>query len=1043
MYNFAIIGATGDIVADNVWTAEALPAVDFSVSPDMRTTLVKKTDDVLYLVNNASVKDFRRLGDEEGFSLGPISMLKVGTTVRHRGQIFSRLSVLEYAADRTRLGEVSTKTNTYSLVALRPETAYIVIAIRVSGIGEIEFIDCDIQSTPERPTRRGPYVEVLERPSGELLAVSTTMTDVARTAGELQETASRLRASIESLSQQVQPTSKAQLAGEGADEANGGAINCAHEKRTRELLEAMALSLPESDGSRHFEKIPLSIGIISDVYMYNFYKDALNEVHYLSPSNYKSVLEENNLDAIVYITCWKGRNDEEWKGVKFRETPREALGEILRWARESKLTTIFQSIEDPSNYDYFLPIAREFDAVFTSDTDMIPRYIEDLGHERVYYGEYGANPILNNPIGTYRFDLPQNFFAGSYPERYQERIKDMETLFSSIPESDENLLIADRNFEIEGYDFPADVRSSIIGPFAHDVLQRVHKLFRRSINFNSIKSSPTMCAMRVYELQAHGKPILSNYARSVFNKFPEIRIVAERNVLSSLSQTDFDHEEFATAQRAMHNTLQTCTSFQVISRMMERVGLSSGAERSRRILVIGSGDLTALRKVLGDQRLADWDLVDADTVDVAKLDLSAYGYVARMDSAFDYGSFYLVSRMSAFMYTNAEFVTQHAVFESGRFHPGAIHEYTRVAAEPFWTMVSTDSESVVGFADGSLPSLSGHGYATDPYEVGFRSFIRDREVSNTSTECVLSVIVPVYNNGRFLRNKCLPSLQRNRVWHSMEVLLVDDGSTDRETLDFLEAVVREYPNVRVERFFDGGSGSASRPRNRGLELASGELVTFLDPDNEISERGYDNLLDTYYACRREGFLADFISGYQVKVGGSTTVTGRHASGQERRVTDTVGEYFARGRFPVVSTQAAVINRSFLEGLQLRYVERAAGQDTLFGWELLAGARNAVFVDNAHLIYYAERDDSVTNSVDRRYFEKSLIMERAQVAALSRLGLLGYYKEHHLENFMKNWYLKRLDLVCDDEALEARSLVSQIADLYEFDLSRELRSTSAS
>ena len=92
MYNFAIIGATGDIVADNVWTAEALPAVDFSVSPDMRTTLVKKTDDVLYLVNNASVKDFRRLGDEEGFSLGPISMLKVGTTVRHRGQIFSRLS---------------------------------------------------------------------------------------------------------------------------------------------------------------------------------------------------------------------------------------------------------------------------------------------------------------------------------------------------------------------------------------------------------------------------------------------------------------------------------------------------------------------------------------------------------------------------------------------------------------------------------------------------------------------------------------------------------------------------------------------------------------------------------------------------------------------------------------------------------------------------------------------------------------------------------------------------------------------------------------
>ena len=66
----------------------------------------------------------------------------------------------------------------------------------------------------------------------------------------------------------------------------------------------------------------------------------------------------------------------------------------------------------------------------------------------------------------------------------------------------------------------------------------------------------------------------------------------------------------------------------------------------------------------------------------------------------------------------------------------------------------------------------------------------------------------------------------------MEILLIDDGSTDEETINTISDIKNKYTNVRTYSFTDGGSGTASRPRNKGIELATAKYVTYLDPDNE-------------------------------------------------------------------------------------------------------------------------------------------------------------------------------------------------------------------
>ncbi|MFP3454334.1 hypothetical protein R0K30_22270, partial [Bacillus sp. SIMBA_154] len=86
------------------------------------------------------------------------------------------------------------------------------------------------------------------------------------------------------------------------------------------------------------------------------------------------------------------------------------------------------------------------------------------------YLEYGANPHLNNPIGSYRHAINKAFFAGSYPKRYQERIEDMHAIFDSVLSTGDNLTLIDRNFGNEEYAFPQKYSDLALEPVPHDDL---------------------------------------------------------------------------------------------------------------------------------------------------------------------------------------------------------------------------------------------------------------------------------------------------------------------------------------------------------------------------------------------------------------------------------------------------------------------------------------------------------------------------------------------------------------------------------------------
>ena len=100
---------------------------------------------------------------------------------------------------------------------------------------------------------------------------------------------------------------------------------------------------------------------------------------------------------------------------------------------------------------------------------------------------------------------------------------------------------------------------------------------------------------------------------------------------------------------------------------------------------------------------------------------------------------------------------------------------------------------------------------------------------------LISVIVPVYNSGQYLRT-CLDSLSR-QTYPNIEVILIDDGSADgsEKVCDEYAAADGRFKAVHKE------NGGVSSARNLGISIASGDFFHFLDSDDYIEP-------DTYEYC---------------------------------------------------------------------------------------------------------------------------------------------------------------------------------------------------
>lgn len=116
---------------------------------------------------------------------------------------------------------------------------------------------------------------------------------------------------------------------------------------------------------------------------------------------------------------------------------------------------------------------------------------------------------------------------------------------------------------------------------------------------------------------------------------------------------------------------------------------------------------------------------------------------------------------------------------------------------------------------------------------------------------LISIIVPIFNVEKYLR-MCLDSIE-NQTYSNIEVLLIDDGSTDDSGKICQEYIARDsrFRYVKKE------NGGISDARNKGIDISNGEYITFVDSDDWLSMTYVEELYKVAKRTHADTVVAHF------------------------------------------------------------------------------------------------------------------------------------------------------------------------------------------
>ena len=266
------------------------------------------------------------------------------------------------------------------------------------------------------------------------------------------------------------------------------------------------LAVPESRADRP------TVAAILDTFTESALRHEVDLV-LLSPELWRDQMEKRRPVCLFVESAWRGNNGG-WRDliVGYEDTEDNPLSGVLQYCRSAGIPTVFWSKEDPPHFDNFLGAAREFDHVFTSDSDCISRYRQALGHDRIYVLPFAAQPRVHNPSRERAWPKYPVCFAGSWvSRRYPERAEALRILLDGA--MTHGLHIFDRNltrgdFGLD-YRFPDEYRDAIRGTLTYDEMLTAYRCYDVMLNVNTITESPTMFARRVFESLACGTPVVS------------------------------------------------------------------------------------------------------------------------------------------------------------------------------------------------------------------------------------------------------------------------------------------------------------------------------------------------------------------------------------------------------------------------------------------------------------------------------------------------------------------------------------------------------
>ncbi|HWL94476.1 MAG TPA: glycosyltransferase [Phycisphaerae bacterium] len=328
------------------------------------------------------------------------------------------------------------------------------------------------------------------------------------------------------------------------------------------------------------------------------------DLRQLTPRDWRRQMEEHRPALLFVESAWKGR-DEAWRHLVStdRRNGDGPLKDIVDHCRARGIPTVFWNKEDPANYEHFIKSAVWFDHILTTDSDCIDRYSKAAGHNRVGVLPFAAQPRIHNPVGRRGGELGDVCFAGTwYAAKHDGRKEDARLVLE--PALAFGLHIYDRMFGYKGpgwqnYLYPPEYQGAIRGGLPYEEMLEAYKRYHVFLNVNSVRTSPTMCARRVFEILACGTNVVSAYAPSIENLLGPDCVHLARSAEETKQHLEAllgdDALRNRTSVGAIRRVMADHTYEHRFAELLSLVGMGAAAKRDRVLCVLSVANVEDYR----------------------------------------------------------------------------------------------------------------------------------------------------------------------------------------------------------------------------------------------------------------------------------------------------------------------------------------------------------------------------------------------------------------------------------------------------------------
>lgn len=259
-----------------------------------------------------------------------------------------------------------------------------------------------------------------------------------------------------------------------------------------------------------------------------------------------------------------------------------------------------------------------------------------------------------------------------------------------------------------------------------------------------------------------------------------------------------------------------------------------------------------------------------------------------------------------------------------------------------------------------------------------------------NNKSLLSVIVPVYGVEKYIA-QCLDSII-SQTYKNLEIIVINDGTKDASA-KIAKGYARKDARIKVYDFENGGLSVA---RNRGLQLANGEYIAFLDSDDYLE-------VDAYQVCMEymQKYNLDFVK-FGVRELCLETGTEKRFAFKNMIIDapDIAEKYF--GNFLCVVVWNAVYKRNI--ALSVEYPPKLVNEDNYASGMYFALARKIMTIDKV-LYNYRVNFDGISKGKIKRPLDKCLVnMKLCNDLKNMDFVMDKYYYKYACEvyHFIRGW-----------------------------------------